>query len=157
VRAICAPESSHLDEFWELWTDQLNRTSVLLADDHPHFPDLIQRLLGPEFEVVGKVNDGRKLIAQALRLNPDLIVTDISMPMLNGIEAADRLNESDCRSRVIFLSVHTDADVIRRCLATGAYGYVVKTRLATELMPAIREALAGRIFVSRELPPETRN
>ena len=135
----------------------MNKTSVLLADDHPNFPDLIQRLLGPEFEVVGKVNDGRNLIGHALLLNPDLIVTDVSMPLLNGIEAADQLKETDCRSRIIFLSVHTDADVIRRCLATGAYGYVVKTRLATELVPAIREALAGRIFISRELPPEARN
>lgn len=107
--------------------------------------------------MVGKVVEGRSLITQALRLNPEVVVTDISMPLLNGIEAAERLKQSGCKCRIIFLSVHTDPDVIRRCLATGAYGYVVKTRLATELIPAIREALSGRIFVSRELPSETRH
>jgi DNA-binding NarL/FixJ family response regulator len=130
------------------------KTRVLVADDHTRFPDMVQRLLGSEFEVVGKVVDGRSLISQALRLAPEVIVTDISMPLLNGIEAAEQLKQSGCKSRIVFLSVHADPDVIRRCLETGAYGYVIKTRLATELVPAIREALSGGIFVSRHLPPE---
>jgi DNA-binding NarL/FixJ family response regulator len=125
---------------------------ILLADDHPHFPEMEERLLQPEFEVVGKVRDGRALVEDAMLLKPDLIVTDVSMPVLNGIEAADLLRQSGCKSRIIFLTVHSDPDFVRRCLSTGAFGYVVKSRIASELLPAIREALEGSIFVSRHLP-----
>jgi len=129
----------------------LSKASVLLADDHPHFPEMEERLLEPEFRVVGKVANGQSLFDEAIRLQPDVIVTDISMPILNGIEAAERLKESGCESRVIFLTVHCDSDFIRRCISTGAFGYVVKSRIASELIPAIRGALAGNIFVSRDL------
>jgi DNA-binding NarL/FixJ family response regulator len=129
----------------------LSKASVLLADDHPQFPEIEERLLEPEFKVVGKVGDGQALFQLAMRLRPDVIVTDISMPILNGIEAAERLKESGCDSRVIFLTVHCDCDFIRRCISTGAFGYVVKSRIASELIPAIRGALAGNIFVSRDL------
>ena len=111
-----------------------------------------ERLLQPEFDVVGKVRDGRALVEDAMLLKPDLIVTDVSMPVLNGIEAADLLRQSGCKSRIIFLTVHSDPDFVRRCLSTGAFGYVVKSRIASELLPAIREALEGSIFVSRHLP-----
>jgi len=87
-----------------------------------------------------------------MRLRPEVIVTDISMPILNGIEAADRLKESGCNSRIVFLTVHSDTEFVRRCLSAGAFGYVPKSRIASELVPAIREALAGNIFVSRYLP-----
>jgi DNA-binding NarL/FixJ family response regulator len=73
------------------------------------------------------------------------------MPVLNGIEAADRLKDFGCNSRIVFLTIHSDADFVRKCLSTGAFGYVVKPRIAVELIPAIREALAGRIFVSQLL------
>jgi DNA-binding NarL/FixJ family response regulator len=129
----------------------LTKVRILLADDHPHFPELEERLLQPEFEVVGKVRDGRALVEDAMLLKPDLIVTDVSMPVLNGIEAADLLRQSGCKSRIIFLTVHSDPDFVRRCLSTGAFGYVVKSRMATELLPAVREALEGSIFVSRHL------
>jgi DNA-binding NarL/FixJ family response regulator len=125
---------------------------ILLADDHPGFPEIEERLLESEFEVIGRVCNGQALFEEAMRLKPDVIVSDISMPILNGIEAADRLKESGCNSRVVFLTVHSDADFVRRCLATGAFGYVTKSRITTELVPAIREALAGKIFVSRYLP-----
>jgi len=100
------------------------------------------------------VGDGQALVDAALRLQPDVIVTDISMPILNGIEAADRLKDSGCKARIVFLTIHSDPDFVRRCLATGAYGYVVKPRLTVELIPAILEALAGRIFVSQNLAAE---
>ena len=125
---------------------------ILLADDHPQFPEMEERLLQPEFEVVGKVRDGRALVQDAMLLKPDLIVTDVSMPVLNGIEAADLLRQSGCKSRIIFLTVHSDPDFVRRCLSTGAFGYVVKSRIASDLLPAIREVLEGSIFVSRHLP-----
>src|SRR2546429_9563932 len=76
----------------------------------------------------------------------------ISLPVLNGIEAADRLMGSGCESRFVFLTVHSDPDFVRRCLSTGAFGYVVKSRIASELVVAIREALAGNSFVSQRLP-----
>jgi DNA-binding NarL/FixJ family response regulator len=137
------------------WASQLNRIRVLLADDHPGFPEIAEHFLEPEFEVVSKVVDGQALVEEAMRLKPDIVVTDISMPILNGIEAADRLKESGSKSRIVFLTVHTDADFIRRCLSTGAFGYVVKSRIATDLVPAIRQALAGHIFVSCDLPHES--
>jgi DNA-binding NarL/FixJ family response regulator len=120
-----------------------------LADDHRSFPEIVVRLLEPEFEVIGTVLDGQALFEEAMRLKPDVIVTDISMPVLNGIEAVDRLQESGCNSMIVFLTVHSDPDFVRRCLSIGALGYVVKSRVTTELVPAVREALAGHIFVSR--------
>lgn len=131
---------------------QRMKARILLADDHPRFPEMEEGLLEPEFEVVGKVSNGQALLEEALRLKPDVIVTDISMPVLDGIEAVDRLTGSGCASRFVFLTVHTDADFVRRCLSTGAFGYVVKSRIASDLVLAIREALAGNIFVSQHLP-----
>jgi DNA-binding NarL/FixJ family response regulator len=104
------------------------------------------------FEVVGKVGDGRALFEAALDLRPDVIVTDISMPILNGIDAVDELRRSGCSSKVIFLTIHSDPDFIRACLDMGAFGYIVKPRVASDLLPAIREALAGHCFIS---PNET--
>jgi len=129
----------------------LSKVRILLADDHPHFPEMEERLLQQEFEVIGKVRDGQALFEEAMRLKPDVIVADISMPILSGIEAADRLKESGCNSRIVFLTVHSDPDFVRRCLSAGAFGYVAKSRIANDLVPAIREAQAGNIFVSRHL------
>jgi DNA-binding NarL/FixJ family response regulator len=130
---------------------QLMKVRILLADDHPRFPEMEARLLEPEFEVIGKVGDGQALIDEALRLKPDIIITDISMPILDGIEAVDRLRQSGSKSRIVFLSVHSDTDFVYRCFTVGAHGYVVKSRIASELVPAIRQALAGNTFVSRDM------
>jgi DNA-binding NarL/FixJ family response regulator len=129
----------------------LSKPTILLADDHPGFPDMVERLLQPKFEVIGKVVDGRSLFETAMKLKPDVIVTDISMPVLDGIAAADRLKESGCASRIVFLTVHSDPDFVRACLATGAFGYVVKSRIDSELVTAIRDALAGQLFISQHL------
>jgi len=126
----------------------VNKVRILLADDHPHFPELVGRLLDATFEVVGKVREGRALLDAALHLRPDVIVTDISFPDFNGIEAAHALRKSGCSSKIIFLTVHTDPDFIRACLATGAFGYIIKPRVAVDLLPAIHEALAGHLFIS---------
>jgi DNA-binding NarL/FixJ family response regulator len=99
----------------------LGRARILLADDHLDSLETVERHLKPEFEVVGKVRDGQLLIEEAMRLKPDVIVSDISIPLLNGIEAADQLKESDCRSRIVFLTVHTDSDFVRRCLCRGCF------------------------------------
>jgi DNA-binding NarL/FixJ family response regulator len=108
----------------------------------------VESLVGPTCEVVGSLPDGQSLFETAMHLMPDVIVSDISMPILNGIEAAVQLNEAGCTSKIIFLSVHSDPDFIRTCLAAGAFGYVVKSQISTDLIPAIQEALAGRIFIS---------
>jgi len=121
---------------------------VLLADDHPHFSEMVESLLFPGFEIIAKVADGRALIEAALRLKPDLILTDISMPILNGIDAAEELREMGCTTKVIFVTVHSDAEFVRSCLAAGACGYITKPRVALDLLPAIRQVLAGHVFVS---------
>ena len=126
----------------------MNKVGILLADDHPSFPKLVENLLTPSFEVVGIVSNGESLVAASMKLNPDIIITDISMPTLSGIEAADRLRKLGSRAKVIFLTVHSDSDFVRAGLATGAFGYVVKPRVATDLLTAIREVLGGRVFIS---------
>ena len=104
--------------------------------------------LAGECLVVGSVGDGRELLAEAERLDPDVIVLDITMPRLDGIEAARLLQRSQRPARLVFLTVHEDADYARAALDAGGLGYVVKTRLASDLLPAIRAALADRPFIS---------
>jgi DNA-binding NarL/FixJ family response regulator len=121
---------------------------LFLADDHRYLLELIRGLLEPTFDVVGAVEDGEALVEAAGKLQPDVIVTDISMPKLNGIEAADRLRESGSSSKIVFLTVHADPDFVQAALKTGALAYVSKSRITTDLLLAIEEALKGRIFVS---------
>jgi DNA-binding NarL/FixJ family response regulator len=120
----------------------------LLADDHEDFLATAARFVEQEFEVVNKVGDGETLLGEAARLEPDVLILDISMPLMSGIEAARRLRAAGCRARIVFLTVHDDPDYVRAALAAGALGYVVKCRLASDLLLAMREALAGRSFVS---------
>jgi DNA-binding NarL/FixJ family response regulator len=126
----------------------LQEIRVLLADDHRDFLRAIQSFLEPRFEVVECVENGEALFEAAMRLQPDLIVTDIIMPKLNGIEAANRLRESGCPSKIIFVTLDDDPAVVRAALEAGAFGYVLKTSLPADLLFAIGEALAGRVFVS---------
>ena len=124
------------------------RRRVLLADDHPAMLALTTAVLAGEYLVVGSVVDGRALLAEAERLHPDVIVLDITMPRLDGIEAARQLRSSHQPARLVFLTVHEDADFARAALDAGGLGYVVKARLASDLLPAIRAALADRRFIS---------
>jgi DNA-binding NarL/FixJ family response regulator len=126
----------------------LNRVRVLLADDHEDFLAMEDRLLAAEFDVVKKVGDGRALLGEAERLKPDVLILDVSMPVMGGIEAARRLQASGCLARIVFLTVHDDPDYVRAAFAAGALGYVLKCRLASDLLLALREVLAGRSFVS---------
>jgi DNA-binding NarL/FixJ family response regulator len=126
----------------------LSRASVLLADDHEEFLAIERRLLEPEFEVVETVRDGRAAVEAAAGLEPDLLVLDLSMPIMDGIAAARSLRAAGSRTKVVFLSVQHDPDFARAALAVGAVGYVVKCRLASDLLLALRDALAGRSFVS---------
>jgi DNA-binding NarL/FixJ family response regulator len=120
----------------------------VLADDHADVLAAALRILEPEFEVVAAVSDGQAGVEEASRLEPDLLVLDIGMPLLNGIEAARKLRAAGCGAKIVFLTVHDDGDYMRAAQAAGALGYVVKPRLALDLNRALREALAGRSFVS---------
>ena len=133
----------------------MSKIRVLLADDYSPILESVSRLLGPGFEIVGEAQNGHTLVEAALKLKPDVVVTDISMPILNGIEAAKQLREAGSTARIVFLTVILDRDFISTCLAAGALGYVVKARLGSDLEPAIREAVAGRIFISPALGSES--
>ena len=128
--------------------DIMPRPRIVLADDHQEFLGLITGLLGGEFEVVEAVSDGESLVEAAARLLPDALVTDISMPGLSGIEAARIVLREGSTLKVVFLTVHQDQDFVQAALDTGATGYVIKGRMASELVPALRAVLAGGRFVS---------
>jgi len=132
----------------------MSKVRILLADDHPGVSDFVEALLESSHEIVGKVRDGKALIEAAARLKPDAIVTDISMPILNGIEAGRKLKESGCRAKLIYLTIHSDCDFVHACLQVGALGYVLKCRMDTDLLLAISEAEAGRKFISRTVERE---
>ena len=120
----------------------------LMADDRTATLAQTARLIGEQYEVVGTVTDGWDLLEAARRLKPDLIVLDTSMPGLDGLEAARRIKQAGCQSRLVFLTEHEDADYAGEAMALGADAYVVKSRIASDLMQPIADALAGRKFVS---------
>ncbi len=126
----------------------MSKPRVLIADDHRILAEGLRSLLEPEFEVVELVADGRELVAAAKRLQPDVIVADVAMPSLNGIEAADRLRELGVTTKVVFLTMHHDVAYARRAMQAGAVGFVLKHSAADELVTAVREALHGRTYVT---------
>jgi len=129
---------------------------VLLADDQPAMLAQIERVLGKTYDIVGSVGDGLCLLESAARLDPDVIVTDITMPGIDGFGAARSLKRAGCRSRLVFLTVHEDPDFAREAMSLGADAYVVKSRLASDLLTALHAALAGRKFVSPTVGQPTR-
>lgn len=126
----------------------MKRPRVLLADDHKIVVEGLRGLLESEFELVGTVENGRDLVAAAQELNPDVIVADVSMPLLNGIEAAQQLKKANSQAKFIFLTMHLDASYATRALEAGASGYVLKHSAPSELVQAIREALRGRVYIT---------
>ncbi len=126
----------------------MNRRRVLLADDHAATMQLWRTLLEPEFEIVGTASDGQALVDAAGRLSPDVIVTDIVMPGMNGIVAAEAILRRHPAARIVFATVHADRTMLRRGLAAGAFGYVLKVRAGDDLIPAIRAALRGELHIS---------
>jgi DNA-binding NarL/FixJ family response regulator len=124
------------------------RTRILLADDHLEIRAVVTRMLEREYEIVESVTDGQALLDAASRLNPDICVVDISMPIIDGIQAAAELKASGSTTKIIILTVHEDDDFVRASFENGASGYVVKARIATDLVAAVKEVLAGRTFVS---------
>lgn len=124
------------------------KTRILLADDHGLMLEGLQRILEPEYEVVAAVTDGRALLEAAPRLDPDIILIDITMPLMNGMEAASRISKELPRARIIIVSMHSDPDYVRAAFEAGAAGYVLKRSAGEELRVAIREVLAGQRYIS---------
>jgi DNA-binding NarL/FixJ family response regulator len=124
---------------------------VLLADDHTLLLEAFKRLLEPEFDVVGTAADGRELMTLAETLHPDVIVSDISMPGLNGLEACARIRERHPAVAVVYLTVNPDTHVAAEAFRAGARGYLLKSATGSELVGAIRTALAGRRFLSQAI------
>jgi DNA-binding NarL/FixJ family response regulator len=126
----------------------------LLADDHTMIMEGLSSVLEPEFDIVGRAEDGRQLMVLAEQLKPDVIVADISMPLLNGIEAARQLKKTDSRVKFIFLTMHPEADLATEAFRAGASGYVLKSSAAKELKIAIQETLKGRTYVTPRIAKE---
>ena len=132
----------------------MTKPRVLLADDHRMVTEGLKGLLTEEFELVGIVEDGRAMVAAARKLRPDVIVADISMPHLNGIDALALLKRDNPDVRVVFLTMHRDAAYARRALEAGASGFVLKHSAPAELVLAVRAALQGRTFIAPDLAAE---
>jgi DNA-binding NarL/FixJ family response regulator len=126
----------------------MTRPRILMADDHRMVAEGLRAVLEPDYELVDIVADGRQLVAAALQHQPDVIVADISMPQLNGLDAMAHLRREGCQAKIVFLTMHCDALYAVRAMRAGASAYVLKQSAATELLTAIREALAGRTYVA---------
>lgn len=120
---------------------------VLLADDHRIVLEGLRSLLEPEFAIIGAVEDGRALVTEACRLRPDLVVADISMPLLNGIEAARQIKKFAPEIKIVFLTMHGDAEYASSAFEAGASGFVLKHSAPQELIAALHEALLGHLCV----------
>ena len=121
---------------------------VLLADDHPVVAEDLRALLESEFDIIATVGDGYGLVAAAETLTPDVIVTDIAMPGLDGMAAAGEILRRNPRARIVFVTVHNDSAMVQKALATGALGYVLKLTAGDELVPATHAALRGERYIS---------
>src|SRR5215467_9530835 len=126
----------------------MERARILLAEDNREMRERVEKLLGPVYEIVDSVANGEEAIHSVMNLTPDVLVTDISMPILNGIQLASHVRDSGCRARVVFLTIHDDDDYVESAFETGAFGYVLKPRLDYDLIPAIQAALQGEKFLS---------
>ena len=129
----------------------MTKPRILLADDHKIVTEGLRGLLSQDFHLVGLAADGRELLAKAKELSPDVIVVDISMPLLNGIDAVRMLREQGSTAKVVFLTMHSDATYLTRALDAGASGYVLKHAASDELITAIQHALRGQTFISPQL------
>jgi len=126
----------------------MKKPRILLADDHKIVIEGLKNLLRDEFEIVGSVEDGRTLVEKASTLYPDVIVADISMPQLNGIEAARQIKKIDKNIKIVFLTMHPDATYAADAFEAGASGFVLKHSASGELIRAIHEAIKGRTYVT---------
>ena len=126
----------------------MKRIRLLIADDHVMFAQGLESLLRDEFDLVGMAGNGEELVEGALRLNPDVVLVDISMPVLNGFDAVRRIRASGNETKVIFLTMHDDATLLAEAFRCGASGYILKQAAGEELVNAIREVAEGNNYVS---------
>ena len=126
----------------------MSRPSVLLADDHTLLLEAFQKLLAEDCDVVGMVADGRALIAAAMKLRPDVVVVDVAMPLLNGLDAARQIKQLLPETRIVFLTMNEDPDLAAEAFRAGASGYLLKRSAASELLTAIREVVQRRSYVT---------
>ena len=149
---VCQIEDRQLPELAEKPAVQagksMNRPRVILADDHGILVEALAALLEPEFDVVGRVVDGRALVAAAAELKPDAVVVDIAMPLLNGMEAAEQIRKVNREIRIVFLTMNSSPEVASEALGLGASAYLLKSCAASELAQAIRLAMRGRQYVT---------
>jgi DNA-binding NarL/FixJ family response regulator len=129
-------------------SDDAKKIRVILVDDHPAVLHQTLQLLPERFEVVEALEDGLKLQAVARESKPDIVVLDITLPAINGVQLARQLRADGCKAKIIFLTVHADPDYASEAFHVGALGYVIKPRLASDLVPALDAVLAGRRFIS---------
>lgn len=135
----------------------MKRLRLLLADDHDIVIAGLRKVLDqPDFEIVGAVGDGRALVTAAMELRPDVVIADITMPLLNGIEAARQLRKLDPKLKIIFLTMHPDVGYAIEALALGNCGYVLKSSASEELPRAIREVASGRTYVAQAIAEPVR-
>src|SRR5271169_1848643 len=134
-----------------------NRSRILIADDHNLVAELCKRLLETEFDVVGVVSDGRALVCSAIELKPDVIVLDIAMPILNGLDAGQKVKEMLPTVKLVYLTMNPDVQVAAEAFARGASGYLLKTCAASEMVLAVREVLRGKSYLSQALSRDTVN
>jgi len=126
----------------------MNRIRLLLADDHVMFAQGLESLLCEEFDLLGTARNGEELVEATLRLQPDVILVDISMPVLNGFDAVRRIREAGSEGKIIFLTMHDDATLLAEAFRCGGSGYILKQAAGEELVNAIREVAQGRNYVS---------
>jgi len=135
----------------------MNKKRILLADDHKIITDSLKNILEPTYEVVGMVEDGHELLREAARLLPDVLIVDISMPKLNGLEAVRQIKKEGIGSKVIFLTMHPDITYATNALEAGALGYVLKHSAHSELLQAVEQVLLGKTFITEKIAKELEN
>ncbi len=135
--------------------EQRHRARLLIADDHTLLAEACKNLLEPEFEVVGIVDNGRALLRMAGEMKPEVVILDIAMPQLNGLDAGDQIKQLLPRTKLVYLTVNMSPEVAAEAFRRGASGYVVKTSAAAELLTAIRRALKSESYLSPLITKET--
>jgi DNA-binding NarL/FixJ family response regulator len=133
----------------------MHRSRILIADDHNLVAELCMKMLEAEFEVVGVVSDGRALIRTAADLRPDVIIVDVGMPILNGLDAAQKVKQMLPAIKVIFLTMNPDPELAAEAFRRGASGYLLKTSAAAEMVVSVREVLRGKSYLSPRMSRDT--
>ena len=135
----------------------MKRPRILLADDHTLILTGIRALLEDRYEMAGLCEDGRAVVEEALRLRPDLVILDVTMPLLNGIEAARQIKKAWPEAKLLFLTMHSDPFYVREALHAGAQGYLLKSSAGEELDVAIRSVLSGNMYLTEAIPTQVRD